>query len=364
MRTSVVEQLACPRVRGGTTCGGALRLDERTVAPVYANEHGELLEALLGCSRCGTGYPVIAGVAILLNDEQSWLRANYYYVMEGAARAGGIGPALMQWLDGHCLLLANRLADNYYETPRWVSMFAVAHYAAPAPPSDGAPLLEGLMAGHPSVFDVAPRMIERHLANRVDLALDIGTNVGGMARRIGGMAGSVFGIDVAFNAVLTARRANLGLPTPIGPLREYVDGHRYVEHDVPRGPPGMEFLLASFDQLPIRGDFGLVTALNVIDVVPQPRSFLRKVSGMLQSGGLLLLTSPYSWTSDSVPVEEWLGGTAGLSSAEAVREAVEACGLDIVEEALDVPWVLREHRQWHRVFVNHCILARKRNDAT
>jgi SAM-dependent methyltransferase len=202
-------------------------------------------------------------------------------------------------------------------------------------------------------------MIRRHLAEPVESALDIGTNVGGMALRAAPFARQVFGIDVAFNPVLLARRLQCGFPARLTKLRHYVDGHRHVCQPVGEPPTNTEFLVASASQLPLRGRFGLVTAMNVIDVVPEPRTFLKQVADMMADGGLLVLTSPYSWASDSVPVDKWLGGTDELPSAAAVRDAVAGLGLEILEDMDEVPWVLREHQRWHRVFLNHCLIARK-----
>jgi SAM-dependent methyltransferase/uncharacterized protein YbaR (Trm112 family) len=359
MKISILDRLTCPSLQDRAICGGALVVEEGPVAPTCGNEGRELHEGLLGCSRCGKRYPLIAGVAILLNDELSWLRANYYYVMEGAARAGGIGRALMRWLDGHDWHLANQLADNYYETPRWVNMFAVAHYRERPAEGQECSFLDSAIGSRRSVFEVLPSMIQRHLTAPVECALDIGTNVGGMAFRVAPFAKEVFGIDVAFNPVLLARQLQCGFPTRLTELRHYLDGHRYVSQRVGEAPSNTEFLVASASQLPLRGKFGLVTAMNVIDVVPQPRAFLKEISDVLADGGLLLLTSPYSWASDSVPIDEWLGGTEELPSAVAVRNAISELGLEILEEVDEVPWVLREHQRWHRVFLNHCVIARK-----
>lgn len=359
MRTVITQQLACPKIHDGVICHGALHLDESAVAAAYADGHRDLLEGVLSCTRCGTGYPVIAGVGILLDDVRSWLRANYYYVIEGAARAGGLGLELMRWLDRHGWHLANQLADNYYETPRWVNMFAVAHYGQRATEEGECSFLDDAIGSRPSVFEIVPSMIGRHLAAPVESALDIGTNVGGMALRAAPFAKAVFGIDVAFNPILLARRLQCGFPARLTELRHYLDGHRYVSQRVGEAPSNTEFLVASASQLPLRGKFGLVTAMNVIDVVPQPRAFLKEISGVLADGGLLLLTSPYSWASDSVPIDEWLGGTEELPSVVAVRNAISELGLEILEEVDEVPWVLREHQRWHRVFLNHCVIARK-----
>ena len=58
-------------------------------------------------------------------------------------------------------------------------------------------------------------------------------------------------------------------------------------------------------------------ASNLIDRLREPARFLRDIAPRLRSGGLLVLTSPYTWLTDYTPKANWLGG---------VRENGEALG--------------------------------------
>lgn len=60
-----------------------------------------------------------------------------------------------------------------------------------------------------------------------------------------------------------------------------------------------------------------------------------------------------------MPIDNWLGASAESPSAIATREEIERLGFTILEETDHIPWVLREHQRWYRVFLNRCILARK-----
>lgn len=60
-----------------------------------------------------------------------------------------------------------------------------------------------------------------------------------------------------------------------------------------------------------------------------------------------------------MPIDNWFGASAESPSAIATREEIERLGFTILEETDHIPWVLREHQRWYRVFLNRCILARK-----
>jgi SAM-dependent methyltransferase/uncharacterized protein YbaR (Trm112 family) len=359
MKTDLIKELRCPGLHEGSTCGGALSIEEQQVPPTYQDSGDELREGLLTCPGCSAAYPVICGVAVLLENVQSWCRENYYYITSGTQPLNGQGEALTNWLQDRGWHLSNRPADNYYETPRWVNIFTATHYdPVPAGADDSSPLGQ-FIAAQPSVFDVVREMIDRHLDGKVKRALDVGTNVGGMAYRIADIAETVLGIDTAFNPVLTARRMQRGYPVPQTGFQRYLDGHRHETREVHPVTDNTEYLVASATQLPVEGTFDLITALNVIDVVPDPAAFLATLVTRLTTGGHLIITSPYSWGSDDVPVDKWLGGTDAQTSSQAVIEVLCSLGVEILEDQDNIPWVLRENQRWYRVFNNHCVIARK-----
>lgn len=361
MRMELISTLTCPESRQGSPCGGPLRLAQ-TPRPELDAEGTELREGVLHCPGCGAEYPVIAGIAILLPQVLGWLRANYYYLVAGAAQAGGIGAEMTAWLEARDWHLGNRLASNYYEENRWVNIFTSTHYDTTPAGADDRSALGRFIASQPQVFETVEAMLARHLDGPVARALDVGTNVGGMALRLGALAGSVVGIDLAYNPVLAARRIQTGHPLPQREYRRYLDGRHHELRPLPAERANTEFLVASATALPLSGRFALITALNVVDVVPEPVEFLRRLAEHLEPGGLLLITSPYSWGSDDVPIDAWVGATREAPSAEQMVRELEGLGFGILESVDHVPWVLREHQRWYRAFLNHCILARRGRD--
>lgn len=64
------------------------------------------------------------------------------------------------------------------------------------------------------------------------------------------------------------------------------------------------------DKIPnLPKDNVLVFCGNLIDRLHDPKIFLNDVSKYVKKGGVLILTSPYTWLEEFTPKENWIGGT-------------------------------------------------------
>ena len=94
--------------------------------------------------------------------------------------------------------------------------------------------------------------------------------------------------------------------------------------------------------------YDLVLAANLIDRLYSPRKFLGTIHERMNPGGLLVLTSPYTWLEEYTKKEEWLGGyrEAGepVWSLDGLKEAL-AAHFRLVGEPRDVPFTIRETRR-------------------
>ena len=54
--------------------------------------------------------------------------------------------------------------------------------------------------------------------------------------------------------------------------------------------------------------YDLVLAVNLIDRLYNPASFLQTVHERINLGGVLVLASPYTWLEEHTPREQWVGG--------------------------------------------------------
>ena len=92
--------------------------------------------------------------------------------------------------------------------------------------------------------------------------------------------------------------------------------------------------------------YNLVFAGNLIDRLYAPRQFLSTIHEHLNVGGLLVLTSPYTWLEEYTGQDQWLGGfkdQAGenFTTLDGLQETLGA-RFEMVEEPQDVPFIIRE----------------------
>jgi 5-histidylcysteine sulfoxide synthase/putative 4-mercaptohistidine N1-methyltranferase len=94
--------------------------------------------------------------------------------------------------------------------------------------------------------------------------------------------------------------------------------------------------------------YDLVLAANLIDRLYSPRRFLTTIHQRMNPGGLLVLTSPYTWMTEYTKKEEWLGGyrDAGepVWSLDGMKNVL-APHFHLVGDPQDVPFVIRETRR-------------------
>jgi putative 4-mercaptohistidine N1-methyltranferase len=94
--------------------------------------------------------------------------------------------------------------------------------------------------------------------------------------------------------------------------------------------------------------YDLVLAANLLDRLSDPKRFLETIHERLKVGGVLVVTSPYTWLEEFTKKENWIGG---------IRKAGEPCmTLDGLRELLgphftmldlpkDLEFVIRETRR-------------------
>jgi len=109
--------------------------------------------------------------------------------------------------------------------------------------------------------------------------------------------------------------------------------------------------------------YDLVLASNLIDRLRQPKRFLQDITAMIHSGGVLMLSSPYTWLEEFTPKENWLGGIRENGEALTTYQALQRLLLTDFEELAapqDIPFVIRETARKYQHTVAQLTVWRKR----
>lgn len=102
---------------------------------------------------------------------------------------------------------------------------------------------------------------------------------------------------------------------------------------------------------PIYKDYDLIFAGNLIDRLYEPALFLESIHERLNKGGLLVLTSPYTWLEEFTKKENWIGGIKvngeNVTTLDGLHEMLKA-HFEPYAEPVDVPFVIRETVRKHQ----------------
>ncbi len=95
-------------------------------------------------------------------------------------------------------------------------------------------------------------------------------------------------------------------------------------------------------------DYDLIFAGNLIDRLTNPVGFLATIHKRLNPGGLLTITSPYTWLPDFTPRDNWVGGFLRngkpVWTLDGMKELLSP-RFTLLENVQQIPFVIRETRR-------------------
>jgi SAM-dependent methyltransferase len=85
------------------------------------------------------------------------------------------------------------------------------------------------------------------------------------------------------------------------------------------------------------GTFDAVLAANLLCRVPDPAVCLKGIADAVNPGGILVLTSPFTWLEDYTAKAKWVGGCVDESGAvvrcaDALKAMMASHGFSVLEE--------------------------------
>jgi putative 4-mercaptohistidine N1-methyltranferase len=171
-------------------------------------------------------------------------------------------------------------------------------------------------------------------------ALDLGCAVGRSSFELAKKVPEVVAID--FSRVFIRAARDLAKKGSLRfPLKLEGDQRQIATARAPSGKLRKRVCFRTGDalHLPDLGKFDLVLAANLLDRVRDPKRLLEKVLPQLvRPGGLLLLTSPYTWSEQFTPRSRWL-----KSSFPRIQKLLHRQFRMVRRKNL--PFLLREHRR-------------------
>ncbi len=365
MNIGLLPDLACPSSATGTRCLGALKLANNPPARLSPENDQELSEGRLECQECGASYPVLCGIAILMPDAVPYLQRNYKTILAVSVENDlAPSPAMLGYL--HSIgahIESTPRSQTGEDNMRALGSYLRAHYDQDSPTLANLPpehLLAGFLQNYRKhdLYHTLLAMFEPYLSSGSKI-IDLGCHVGRLTRDLAGRGHSVVGVDISFAAAFVARRAVRGWPFSLNEYEYFSDSVRREKRklDLPALTNG-EVMVASATQLPFKpATFQAVICANLIDVLPEPIALLREIQTLLNTNGIVGLSTPYHNGAGQAALR-WQGGRSMMSTSQALRWRI-GHHFEILSEQDWVPWVLGDHERRLQVYLNHCIIGRK-----
>lgn len=358
MYLHLLDRFRCPN------CQSDLQVEAEAEAnTTCTNGQTDLEEGIIRCQSNPTHrYLVVDGVAILVPDFNKYLTTKPGLREEIRQMAStGMG---VRFVDKNSDPKGNTRSDGWEDLQ---ANYIWSHFDSITADD---PLAECMPEESQSVFpdgaDPIKKTVESMLtppSTEESLGIDIGSSVGGLTHVLSTTVATALGCDRSFRAIRLARqiRDTDGKFTYEVPLEGKRTESRTIEPEVPN-PARVEFVVSEAGALPIESNsIDSALSMNMIDVVPTPRTHLMETDRVLDESGRLIVGDPYDWSKVS-PAEttDWIGGTEQTPSPQKLREILtEELSHSITEERPTVPWTLRFHGRRYSILITDCIASRK-----
>lgn len=347
-------QPICPTCR-------AERKDEHplSLAVITARDGDDILEGSLHCTaeHCRLEYPIIDGIPLLLPEPRQFIADNIEHLTARADLS-----ALTESILGDCL----GPHSGFDITRQHLSSYSWDGYADLDPEeSDDTPVQPNgvgrcLHAG-------LERITERLKAPVLDIGCAVGRSSFELAQSSEAL---ILGVDTNISMLRHARSVlrHRRLRYPRRRIGIVYDRREFeVEFS---GMERVDFWACNGMALPFKDrDFGLVSALQVLDSVSSPHSLLLAIASALRIGGSAIFATPYDWSPAVTPLESWIGGhsqrgVTGGAAEPLLRALLTAgahplsiAGLALRDEITHFPWHTRLHDRSVMLYDVHIWIA-------
>jgi SAM-dependent methyltransferase/uncharacterized protein YbaR (Trm112 family) len=310
------------------------RLAGREPAPLVLGsvaraQEDEVLEGVLLCTErvCQREYPIIDGIPVVVADIESWAAHQL-----GAVLRRDDLSAFTESLLGDA---AGPSSDLQRERSN-LSAYGSSHWGEAG-------------GGYADLVRDALQLAE---ASVQGMWLDLGSSVGrGTLELARAGAELAIGVDLSFSMLRVAERVRREARA-VFPLRRQGVVFERVERPLADVPARrMTFWCCDAAVLPLAaGRAQGALLLNLLDCVPRPLNLLAETGRVLAPGAAALFSSPYDWSPQATPMDQWIGGhsqrsVGGGSSVVELRRVLSAncaagvdTGLVLEQERDGVPW--------------------------
>jgi len=313
MKNSVAEELIC--ITKG--CGSNIEIE------CSRNSYDDCIEGFLHCKDCRALYPVLDGVAIIVDDFAGY--ASERPKILGRWLVGSKSTAMKEFLKESARCIKTTSENRYEEGGVWFLPYLAMHSSRSKVDKHFAKITKQDFRSF--YRNVTELIAHRFAGERV--CLEMGCAVGTITKELAEKIDFVFGVDQSFSFIKEARK------------RSRVSN--------------AEFLVANSLRLPFAtSKFNLIVSLNMIDLV-DPDKLIANIRSLLATGGNVVLTDPYDFRDDK-------GNPRTLYNGKSLRKLLRNTGFSVdpsTSHESFIPWILRINNRAYIVYFTDLIIAKK-----
>ncbi|MDX2094690.1 MAG: 5-histidylcysteine sulfoxide synthase [Alphaproteobacteria bacterium] len=269
------------------------------------------------------------------------------------------GFRLARHTDGNPASSAKLLQNSgaaAYESSEMLNKYLLMHWGSDHDIYENVPLRHTAFSAIVHLPLTCAELIVSH-SKHFDRVLDLGCAVGRSSFELARNFTDVLGIDYSREFIESARtlqaagmldyqRKDSGATS--ASLRATVD-------------PAIDRARVRFEQgdacaLPLHiKDFDAVLLANVLCRLPEPLACLERMQGanaLVKRGGVLVMTTPFSWLEEYTPRDRWLDGISAVGKALTEFELIEQH---------ELPFLIREHQRKFEYIVTLASVWRRKN---
>lgn len=250
---------------------------------------------------------------------------------------------------------------NFYETDKAVSEYLLFHYGRP---EETLPYDFGPRAALNFPARCVTECLDATVLPANPRALDLGCAVGRSSFEFAKHCREVIGIDFSHRFIDAANRLKAS-----GALDyAFVEQGDLTTKTTVTVPAEIDRSRVTFEQGDAMdprdhlGQFDALLMANLVDRLRDPSKCLERISGLVNPGGQLIITTPCTWLEEYTPKAHWLGGFEKDGEPILTIDGLRAC-LDKDFELTgtqDLPFLIREHARKFQWSVAQASLWRRR----
>ncbi len=364
MFNSSVSLLRCPkRKKANTLCGGKL-------AGLASNSaaSADILSGQLECERCKAKFPILGGVAVLVQDVRQYLIEHAKGISQLVADSEIPKEFRKDYLAAKAEIQVEHIEEDL-EAERVNALYLMNHYLHVQGPlgewwKPTSPVIDRLVRDY---WDHGPFAQIENWAAKIKPAqkiVELGCGVGGLCAIFARNRSEFYlGIDSSFASIALARHLNLGAPyrSTIRIPGDLLQGP--VSRKIEIKNTGMtskqaDFVVGDLEAVPAEnGAWNGVVTLNAIDMLEDPTVLPKIQHTLLAPGGFVVQSCPYIWH-ELVAKELRARIPKDIQdSARAIEWLYEKNGFKVTEKIDHLPWLFFKHYRQLEVYSVHIFLA-------